>query len=138
MAAAQAPSDAPRQVQTVSYDFHTDKWSEAYGKRIDTMIAALKATGVPVLWIGLPAIRGPRAISDIIYLNELYRKQAEKAGVTYVNIWDGFVDDHGQYTVQGPDFEGQIRRCAAATGYILPSTARRKLRTISSMMCAAR
>jgi hypothetical protein len=103
-------------VQTVSYDFHTDKWSEAYGKRIDTMIAALKATGVPVLWIGLPAIRGPRASDDFIYLNELYRKQAEKAGITYVNIWDGFVDEHGQYTVQGPDFEGQIRRLRSSDG----------------------
>jgi uncharacterized protein len=114
--AAPAASDAPRQVQTVSYDFHTDKWSEAYGRRIDTMIAALKATGVPVLWIGLPAIRGPRAISDITYLNELYRKRAEKAGITYVDIWDGFVNDQGQYTVQGPDFEGQIRRLRSSDG----------------------
>jgi len=28
----------------------------------------------------------------------------------YANIWDGFVDDQGQYTMQGPDFEGQILR----------------------------
>ena len=56
-AAAPAASDASRQVQTVSYDFHTDKWAEAYGKRIDEMIAALETNGVPVLWIGLPAIR---------------------------------------------------------------------------------
>ena len=116
MAAAPAASDASRQVQTVSYDFHTDKWAEAYGKRIDAMIAALKANGVPVLWIGLPAIRGPRASGDISYLNELYRKQAEKAGIVYANIWDGFVDDQGQYTVQGPDFEGQIRRLRSSDG----------------------
>ena len=116
MAAAPAASDASRQVQTVSYDFHTDKWAEAYGTRIDTMIAVLKTTGVPVLWIGLPAIRGPRAISDISYLNQLYRKRAEKAGITYVDIWDGFVDDQGQYTVQGPDFEGQIRRLRSSDG----------------------
>jgi hypothetical protein len=31
-----------------------------YGKRIDEMIAALETNGVPVLWIGLPAIRGTR------------------------------------------------------------------------------
>ena len=115
-AAAPAASDASRQVQTVSYDFHTDKWAEAYGKRIDEMIAALKTNGVPVLWIGLPAIRGTRTIGDISYLNELYRKRAEKAGITYVDIWDGFVDDQGQYTVQGPDFEGQIRRLRSSDG----------------------
>ena len=115
-AAAPAASDASRQVQTVSYDFHTDKWAEAYGKRIDEMIAALKTNGVPVLWIGLPAIRGTRTIGDISFLNELYRKRAEKAGITYVDIWDGFVDDQGQYTVQGPDFEGQIRRLRSSDG----------------------
>jgi hypothetical protein len=31
-----------------------------YGKRIDEMIATLETNGVPVLWIGLPAIRGTR------------------------------------------------------------------------------
>jgi hypothetical protein len=110
--AATAPTanDASRQAQTVSYDFHTDKWAESYGKRIDEMIAALKSNGAPVLWIGLPAIRGARPTGDNTYLNELYRKRAEKAGITYVDIWDGFVDDQGQYTTQGPDFEGQIRR----------------------------
>jgi hypothetical protein len=115
-AAVPTASDASRQVQTVSYDFHTDKWAEAYGKRIDEMIAALKTNGVPVLWIGLPAIRGTRTIGDISYLNELYRKRAEKAGITYADIWDGFVDDQGQYTVQGPDFEGQIRRLRSSDG----------------------
>ena len=115
-AAAPAASDASRQVQTVSYDFHTDKWADAYGKRIDAMIAALKTNGVPVLWIGLPAIRGTRTIGDISYLNELYRKRAEKAGIIYADIWDGFVDDQGQYTVQGPDFEGQIRRLRSSDG----------------------
>ena len=43
-----------------SYEFHSDKWAELYDKRIDDMIAALKSKGVPVLWVGLPAIRGTR------------------------------------------------------------------------------
>jgi hypothetical protein len=86
-ATAPAASDASRQVQTVSYDFHTHKWAEAYGKGIDEMIAALKTNGAPVLWIGLPAIRSTRTIGDISYLNDLYRKRAEKARVTYVDIW---------------------------------------------------
>jgi hypothetical protein len=54
-------------VQTVSYDFHTDNWAEAYGKRIDAMIAALKTNGVPVLWVGLPAIRQPEHIYCALY-----------------------------------------------------------------------
>ena len=49
-------------------------------------------------------------------LDELYRARAEKAGITYVNIWDGFVDDQGRYAVQGPDFEGQICRLRSGDG----------------------
>src|SRR5262249_37060822 len=29
--------------------------------------------------------------ADAAYLNELYRSQAEKAGIAYVDVWDGFV-----------------------------------------------
>jgi len=98
------------------YEFHTDKWAELYDKRIDDMIAALKGKGVPVLWVGLPAIRGTRSTSDMSYLDELYRARAEKVGIPYVDIWDGFVDEAGRYAVQGPDFEGQIRRLRTADG----------------------
>jgi hypothetical protein len=99
-----------------TYEFHSDKWAELYDKRIDDMIAALKSKGVPVLWVGLPAIRGTRSTSDMSYLDELYRARAEKAGITYVDIWDGFVDETGRYAVQGPDFEGQIRRLRTGDG----------------------
>jgi hypothetical protein len=66
---------------------------ELYSKRIDEMIAVLKTKGVPVLWVGLPAISGANATGEMSYLDGLYRARAEKAGITYVNIWDGFVDD---------------------------------------------
>jgi hypothetical protein len=99
-----------------SYEFHTDQWATLYAKRIDDMIAALKSKGVPIVWVGLPAIRGTKSTSDMSYLDELYRERAEKAGIVYVDIWDGFVDDEGRYAVQGPDFEGQVRRLRAADG----------------------
>jgi hypothetical protein len=80
------------------------------------MIAALKSKGVPVIWVGLPAIRGTKATGDISYLDELYRERAERAGIVYVDIWDGFVDEDGDFAMQGPDFEGQIRRLRTADG----------------------
>jgi uncharacterized protein len=98
------------------YDFHTDQWAGLYVKRVDAMITALKSKGVPVIWVGLPAIRGTKATSDMSYLDELYRERAERAGIIYVDIWDGFVDEDGDYAVQGPDFEGQTRRLRTADG----------------------
>src|SRR6516164_2550217 len=110
----QAASQRP--VPSGPYDFHTDQWAALYVKRIDAMIAALKSKGVPVIWVGLPAIRGTKASSDISYLDELYRERAERAGIIYVDIWDGFVDEDGDYAVQGPDFEGQTRRLRTTDG----------------------
>src|SRR5579884_224122 len=111
---AATASEAPRPGGL--YEFHTDQWAALYSKRIDEMIAALKSKGVPVLWVGLPAIWGARGITDMSYLDELYRERAERAGIVYVDIWDGFVDENGRFTTQGPDFEGQIRRLRTTDG----------------------
>src|SRR6516165_7076466 len=113
---AAAQGDTQRPAPGGSYEFHTDPWATLYTKRIDDMIAALKSRGAPIVWVGLPAIRGTKSTGDISYLDELYRERAEKAGIVYVDIWDGFVDDQGRYAVQGPDFEGQIRRLRSADG----------------------
>jgi uncharacterized protein len=118
---AGAPADAEALPQTASqkqgsFDFHTDQWAALYAKRIDAMITALKSKGVPVIWVGLPTIRGAKATSDMSYLDELYRERAERAGIVYVDIWDGFVDEDGDFAMQGPDFEGQTRRLRTPDG----------------------
>ena len=111
-----AGNETPRPVAGGVYEFHSDQWADLYVKRIDEMIAALKSKGVPVVWVGLPAIRGPKSTSEMAYLDELYRERAERAGIVYVDVWDGFVDDQGRYAVDGPDFEGQIRRLRTYDG----------------------
>ena len=64
-----------------TYEFRTDAWAEAYIKRIDDTIAALKTSNVPVFWVGLPPQRGQRATADVTFLNDLYRSRADKAGI---------------------------------------------------------
>ncbi len=110
------PASAQPVASGGTFEFHTDKWAEVYGRRIDEMINALKAKGVPILWVGLPSLRGTKSTSDMAYLDEIYRERAEKAGIAYVDIWDGFVDEQGRYTVQGPDFEGQTRKLRTPDG----------------------
>jgi hypothetical protein len=112
---------------TVVHEFRSEKWGELYSRRIDEMTGVLKAKGVPVLWVGLPSIRGTRATSDAVYLNDLYRGRAEKAGITYVDIWDGFVDDAGNYSNYGADFEGQTRRLRTGDGVHFTRAGARKL-----------
>jgi hypothetical protein len=109
------------------YEFRDERWVELYAKKIEEMIAVLKSKGVPVLWVGLPAVRGARATSDTLFLNSLYRDAAGKAGITYVDVWDGFVDEAGRFLQQGPDFEGQIRRLRSSDGVYFTRPGARKL-----------
>jgi len=91
------------------------------------MIAALKSKGVPVFWVGLPPVFGPRSTADMQYLNDLFRSHAEKAGITYIDVWDGFVDEQGRFALQGPDYEGQIRRLRTPDGIFFTPWGARKL-----------
>jgi hypothetical protein len=109
------------------YEFREERWVELYSKKIEEMIGILKSKGVPVLWVGLPAVRGPKATADMLFLDSLYRDAAGKAGITYVDVWDGFVDDAGRFLQQGPDFEGQIRRLRSLDGVYFTKPGARKL-----------
>jgi len=45
-----------------------------------------------------------------------FSQRAERAGIIYVDIWDGLVDQDGDYAVRGRDFEGQTRQLRTADG----------------------
>jgi hypothetical protein len=109
------------------YEFREQRWVELYNKKIEEMIGVLKSKGVPVLWVGLPVVRGPKATADTLFLDSLYRDAAGKAGITYVDVWDGFVDEAGRFLQQGPDFEGQIRRLRSYDGVYFTKAGARKL-----------
>jgi hypothetical protein len=108
-------------------EFHTDQWAAVYSRRVDDTIAALKSKGVPVFWVGLPSIRGTKSTADSVYLNDLYRARAERAGIVYIDVWDGFVDEGGKYSTFGPDYEGQIRRLRSGDGVYFTKFGARKL-----------
>jgi hypothetical protein len=109
------------------YEFREERWVELYTKKIEEMIGVMKSKGVPVLWVGLPAVRGAKATADTLFLDSLYRDAAGKAGITYVDVWDGFVDEAGRFLQQGPDFEGQIRRLRSYDGVYFTRPGARKL-----------
>ena len=121
-----APEKSTRSPNGV-YQFREERWGELYSKKIEEMIAVLKSKGVPVLWVGLPVVRGPKATADTLFLDSLYRDAAGKAGITYVDVWDGFVDEAGRFLPQGPDFEGQIRRLRSYDGVYFTRPGARKL-----------
>jgi hypothetical protein len=136
--AAKSPDDDDEQPSIIAperttkgaggmHEFRSEKWVELYKKKIADMIAVARTKGVPVLWVGLPAVRGQRAMSDVLLLNSLYREEASKAGITYIDVWDGFVDERGVFLSSGPDVEGQTRRLRAADNVYFTRAGARKL-----------
>jgi uncharacterized protein len=126
----QHPKQTPAQARQADYgpwEFQSEKWELAYIKRIDAIIAALKSAGVPVIWVGLPSQRDTNATNESSYLNELYRSEVEKAGIVYVDIWDGFVDEAGKFSPQGPDYLGQTRRLRTSDGLYFTKFGARKV-----------
>jgi uncharacterized protein len=124
---AESAINAPEPPANRTLEFRADAWSEAYIRRIDDTVAALKTSGVPVFWVGLPPLRGQKPAADIPFLNDLYRSRADKAGIIYIDVWDGFVDEDGRYAQSGPDFEGQIRRLRPGDGVHFTQAGARKL-----------
>jgi hypothetical protein len=135
-----APEKSARSPNGV-YQFREERWVELYTKKIEEMIGVLKSKGVPVLWVGLPAVYGAKGTADMLFLDSLYRDAAGKAGITYVDVWDGFVDEAGRFVQKGPDFEGQPRKLRSNDGVYFTPPGARKLahyveREINRLMAA--
>jgi hypothetical protein len=109
------------------HEFRSDRWRELYAKRIDDFIAKLKEKNTPIYLVGLPAVSAPRATADMQYINEILRERAARANVRYVDVWEGFVDEQGQFASSGAAMDGQMRRLRAGDGVHFTRFGSRKL-----------
>jgi len=109
------------------YEFREERWIELYSKKIEEMIGVMKSKACRWCGSDFPRWRGAKATADMLFLDTLYRDAAGKAGITYVDVWDGFVDEAGRFLQQGPDFEGQIRRLRSYDGVYFTRPGARKL-----------
>jgi hypothetical protein len=105
----------------------SDRWRELYGRRVEAVVAPFVAAHIPVAWVGLPPMRLDRLNAEVVKLNEIDRERAEKAGAKYVDIWNAFADEDGQYDAYGPDVDGQNVKLREADGVLLTKAGARKL-----------
>lgn len=102
-------------------------WNRLYVARIDALLAPFKEKNVPVYWVGLAPSESVRASSDHIALNALARERVEAAGGTYVDVWEGFVDENGDYAAVGPQLDGRTGRLRLDDGVHFSRAGARKL-----------
>jgi hypothetical protein len=60
------------------------------------------------------------------YINEILQESAQKAGAFYVDIWEAFVDEAGEFMVMGPALDGQRRRLRIGDGVHFTKVGARK------------
>ena len=110
-----------------SYEPGSPEWQAAYTQRIETIAGLFRDKKIPLVWVGLPILKSERLSADALIFNQYYRAFAEKAGATYIDIWEAFADDAGHYSASGPDINGQIVRLRAADGIHFTKAGARKL-----------
>jgi hypothetical protein len=117
----------PMRLANVTYEPGSPKWIEAYTARIADISHAFHEKNIPLIWVGLPIVKSDRLSTEFLTFNDFYREQAEKAGATYVDIWEAFENDHGQYDPFGPDVNGQNVRIRTSDGVNFTKAGSRKL-----------
>ncbi|MDR6951933.1 hypothetical protein J2X65_001284 [Ancylobacter sp. 3268] len=118
---------APIQDTGGAAELFDERWRAIYGRRIDELLLGLKLQGRPVVLVGLPPVDDAAASERNARLNELLSERAERAGVIFVEVWDGFVDENGQFMMSGPAVDGQRRRLRTANGLGFTRAGGRKL-----------
>jgi len=109
------------------YDTLTDKWNERYAARVEALVAPYTAAHIPVAWVGLPPMRADRSNIQAAKFNEIYRQHAEKAGAKFIDVFDAFADQNGQYDAFGPNVDGQNVKLRASDGIHFTKAGSRKL-----------
>lgn len=110
-----------------THDPRNERWRELYAQRIDAIIQLFADRGVPLYWVSLPPVASGKLNQDYAYFNEIYRERAYRHGIEFVDIWNSFVDEAGNYAASGPDVNGERRQLRAEDGLHFTAAGNRKL-----------
>lgn len=105
----------------------SDAWTKEYQLRTSALGETIEARKVPLLWVSVPAFKSPKMTSDMLAFNTIFKASAEAGGGQFVDVWDGFVDENGQFVTTGPDVNGQPVRLRGRDGINLTSAGKEKL-----------
>lgn len=105
----------------------SDAWTKEYQVRTSALAETIEARKIPMLWVSVPAFKSPKMTSDMLAFNTIYKSAAEAGGGEFVDVWDGFVDENGQFVTTGPDVKGQPVRLRGRDGINLSDAGKAKV-----------
>lgn len=105
----------------------SEDWDKEYNARITAFATELKNASVPYVWVGMPSFKLSSMTADMLAFNDFYKTVAVANGGEFVDIWNGFVDENGNFITTGPDINGQVVRLRGSDGINLTRAGRRKV-----------
>jgi uncharacterized protein len=107
--------------------FNSVIWASNYERRVAAVTKLATDRKIPLLWVGLPSFASDTMSQDAVTINTIIETGVQKAGGEFVDIWEGFVDDSGQFTLSGSDINGQQVRLRSSDGVGMTSAGKRKV-----------
>lgn len=93
-------------VDGVSVKPLTDEWKAAYSARLNAFLGQLRAANKPVIWVELPPMQKSSYGAAMVQISSLQRLVAFSGGAEYVDVYERFADENGNFVSFGPDING--------------------------------
>ena len=91
-------------------EFATSEWEKIYSSKAADLVSSIRQERKQLIWVGLPPTGNPLTNTDFILLNSLFQAGAEENRGKYVDVWDIFLTENGEYDSFGPDVDGKRAR----------------------------
>ncbi|MEO1747555.1 MAG: DUF459 domain-containing protein, partial [Pseudomonadota bacterium] len=105
----------------------SEAWKGEYVARVEAFAKAVRERNRVLVWVGAPPFKFRSMSADMLAFNEIYRAAVEGVDGYFVDIWDGFVDENGNFALTGDDIKGQKVRLRVGDGINFTKPGRRKM-----------
>ena len=92
-------------------------WRSSYAQLVTEMLDVLSADGRAVYWVGSPTLHDEDKNADVAEINDVAREVVgQRARATFVDAYDLFSDENGEYTATLPGVGGDTVRVRSPDG----------------------
>jgi len=105
----------------------TPDWDDVYKSRVAAFVSAVHGANKPLIWVGLPPMAGNDLNTALSDITSIQRLAVFAGGADFLDIYDKFVDDNGDYSATGPDINGNIVKLRKDDGVRLTAAGADKL-----------
>ena len=105
----------------------TPDWDYNYKARVAAFLSAVPGANKPLILVGLPPMADDTLNTALSDISSIQRLAVFAGGADFLDIYDRFVDDNGDYSATGPDINGNIVKLRKDDGVRLTAAGADKL-----------